>query len=150
MLAGMVAITMLAVAVMPGWPGAWAGAIRGAQHVQPLAFLTGGWLVLLAAIKWRRPEARLLLALVLVPQTPAIYEGLVLFLIPQTARQALVLAMFSWFVEPTVSAMGPYANFSASARVTGYAMLVLMFLPALVLVVRLPNSAAKLLAPVEN
>jgi hypothetical protein len=143
MLAGMVAITLVAIVVMPGWPVAWARAIRGADHVQPLALLVGGWLVLLAAIKWRRPEARLLLALVLVPQNPAIYEGLLLFLVPRTARQALVLATLSWFVEPVVSTLGPYPNFAASARVTGYAMIVLMFLPALVFVLQLPNAPAK-------
>jgi hypothetical protein len=140
MLAGMAAITVVAFVAMPRWPIAWAEAIRGAEHVRPLMSFAGGWLLLLAGIRWRRPEARLLLALAILPQNPAIYEGLLLFLIPKTARQALVLATLSWFVEPIVRATGPYPTFAASATATGYAMLGLMYIPGLFLVLRLPSA----------
>jgi hypothetical protein len=133
MLIGMAIITGIAFIVMPRWPAAWLDAIRSAGHVRPLVSLMGGWLLLLVALRWRQPEARLLLALAVLPQNPAIYEGLLLFLIPKTARQALVLATLSWFVEPAIGLAGPLSTFAESARVTGYAMLGLMYLPAIVM-----------------
>jgi hypothetical protein len=142
MLAGMVILTAVAFVVWPRWPAAWIDAVRSAGHVRPLVAFQGGWILVLTALRWRVPQARLLLTLAVLPQNPAPYEGLLLFLIPRTPRQALVLMALSWFVEPAAALAGPPANFAAFAQATGYAMLLLMYLPAMVLVFKYPKHSA--------
>ena len=51
----------------------------------------GGPLPALALLAWRRPEARLLLALGCVPQTPMLNETVPLFLVVQTRPEGLTL-----------------------------------------------------------
>jgi hypothetical protein len=142
MVVGMVILTAAAFVVMPHWFASWMGAVRGAGHVRPLLAFRGGWVFLLTALRWRLPQARLLLTMAILPQNPGPYEGLLLFLIPRTPREALVLVTLSWLVEPLASLAGPPSDFAAFARATGYAMLLLMYLPAMVLVFRYPKREA--------
>lgn len=122
------ALTLAAFIVAPHWLRAWREAIRDQPHIRPLAASWLGAPLCLAAIRWRDPRARLLLALAFVPMNPAPYEGVLLFTIPQSAIGAVALALGSWFVEPLASAFG--RGFGA----IGDAMVVCMFLPALVLI----------------
>lgn len=131
------AVTLLSFIVMPNWLGAWRDATRDAPHIRPLAATFGGPLLLLAAFRWRRPEARLLLALALVPMNPGLYEGVLLFAVPMSAIEASVLALTSWFVDP-MSQSG-FVTMRGFAGI-GQAMLVCMYLPALILVLRRPNE----------
>jgi hypothetical protein len=137
-LAGMAAaVTLLSFIVMPNWFAAWRDATRDTPHIRPLAATFGGPLLLLAALRWRRPEARLLLALALVPMNPGLYEGVLLFAVPASAIEASVLALASWFVDPiSQSKLVTMSGFGA----IGQAMLVCMYLPALIFVLRRPNE----------
>lgn len=85
----------LAFLVRPGWLGDWLGALRENVHTAPI-MRPGGVVLLLALLRWRRPEARVLAALACVPQTIVLYEGLPLFLIPRTRRQGYCLAVLSY------------------------------------------------------
>jgi hypothetical protein len=94
--------------------------------------------VLLLA-RWRRPEARLVLALACVPQTPLLYETVPLFLVPLTLVQGGVLWLGSWLVALWQSLGAPYATdaarFSASNTAIGW----LLYLPCTVMILRRPN-----------
>jgi hypothetical protein len=137
------ALVILSFLAMPSWFIEWRQIARDTPDVSPLIALTGGPLLLLAILKWRRPEARLLLAFALVPMNPGLYEGVLLFAIPRSMLQAALLATTSWFVDPLVAMQVPAgAWYVESTRATGRAMLLCMYLPALVMLLRRPNVGA--------
>ncbi len=112
-----------------------------APYLLPL-LQPGGLLVLLALLRWRRQDARLLVAMALVPQTMLLYETTPLFLIPRTWKEAGLLVLLSYAVPIYVgyathgSAEEPrYILESAKAITVG------MYLPLTVMVLRRPNSA---------
>jgi hypothetical protein len=77
--AGALLSVAIAFAVQPTWIHDWrasmavagvrVGAAQSASLYNAPAALTGGVLVLLALLRWRRPEARLLVVLACVPQS---------------------------------------------------------------------------------
>lgn len=143
------AITLLSFLIMPGWFGSWRDAVRETPHIRPLAtaWQHGGPLLTLAALRWRHPGARMLLTLALVPMNPGLYEGVLLFWIPTTVIEGMILALGSWLVEPmSTSRFVTVAGFGA----TGQAMLVCMYLPALVMVLRRPNEGPALQWPTHR
>lgn len=98
---GAIGITALSLVLLPSWPTDWWHATRQAEHVQPLAFRVVVALpLLLAAMRWREPPARVLLAFALIPMTPGAPEGLLLAGAAETRKQALVLALLSHGMIP--------------------------------------------------
>jgi hypothetical protein len=97
------AFLLISLLIFPGWPAEWLAALRhtslatagGTPYLSPIRTLPG---VLAAALllRWRRPEARLVLALACVPQTPLLYETVPLFLVPMTIAEGGVLWVGSW------------------------------------------------------
>jgi hypothetical protein len=131
----------LTLAIVPGWPREWLHNVRGtAQYAPPVLTTVAGPLLLLAALRWRRPEARMLFVLACVPQSPILYEALPLFLIPRTRRESLLLAVLTHAAFWVTHARGPYANSYAYVRGSGPVMVALCYLPALVMVLRRPNE----------
>jgi hypothetical protein len=125
--------------VWPGWIGEWRATFASAPHVVAPITRPGGALVLLAVLKWKRPEARLLLALACVPHTTVPYETIPLFLIAQTWLQAwtlwaLTLLAFiaQWWTGPYVSQM---AYWTSGAQW----IVLLMYLPCVAMVLLRPN-----------
>jgi hypothetical protein len=94
-LLGGAALLFLSLLLIPGWPAAMQAGLKTAPHILPLVARPGGVLLLLALLRWRRPEARMLAALALVPQTTAPYEMLPLFLIPRSGRQMAWLTLLT-------------------------------------------------------
>ena len=100
---GGLAIVSLSLIVLPSWPIDWYHNITSRpEKFAPIR--TGiGPLLLLAAIRWRRAEARLLLAMACVPQALFFYDQLILGLIPRTFRQSLIFSLatfaclLTWF-----------------------------------------------------
>ena len=139
-----VAIGVLLVAtsltVMPSWPLEWWHATRGASHIRPLISSVLGIPLLAAATRWRRPEARLLLVLALVPQNPGIYETVLLFAIPTNGYQATYFVLASWAVAILAPAASSFADFAAFADTMRWIVLVSMYLPALAMVLVRPNE----------
>ena len=64
----------LSFLVLPGWLPVWRATLTTAPHVVAPIMRPGGLLVLLALLKWKRAEARLLVALACVPHTTAPYR----------------------------------------------------------------------------
>lgn len=96
--AGGAALVLVSLAVLPSWPVEWLQTTRldAARYVPPVSILPLGPLILLAALRWRDPRARLILLLSLMPQQPLFYDQLPLFLVCRTRQQALALAASSF------------------------------------------------------
>jgi hypothetical protein len=83
---------------VPTWLPDWLGHGSGVTWYVPAAFVWqgGGPLLLLSLLRWRRPEARLLLALAVVPHNYVWYDQLLLFLVPDKPRQLWAMWALSW------------------------------------------------------
>lgn len=141
--AGCTALLIVSFVVWPGWVRDWRATFASAPHVVAPVLRAGGPIVLLAALKWRRPEARLLLALACVPHTTSPYETIPLFLIPQSWLEAWALWLLSlaaYAGQHWVS--GPYdsqlAYWTSGARWIVWTM----YIPCLAMVLRRPNEWA--------
>ena len=144
-LVGCINITLLSLVVAPSWPSAWSGLVaRCIAHDRPNH---ASWRVLLALalLRWRRPEARLLLALGCVPQTPMLNETVPLFLVVQTLPEGLTLMYLTVIAAHLVGTIyqgtTDYQGWMAGLGVWA---LWLVYLPCLVMVLRRPNVGATL------
>ena len=125
----------LSFVVYPRWLTEWMHVLRVAPEsgnfrapvLHPL-----GVVLLLAILRWRRPEARLLLVSSILPQSPYFYDQLPLLLVPGSKREMLVYAAIS-----QVAAL--LAPIDLQTRRVW--MIVGLYLPALFLVLRRPNTA---------
>jgi hypothetical protein len=80
---GVSAFLVLSLFVLPSWPRDWWTALQhdNTDLVAPV-FRPFGLVLLLAALRWRLPEGRLLLAIAFIPQNILPYELVSLALIP--------------------------------------------------------------------
>jgi hypothetical protein len=139
--------------VAPWWVQGWWHNVRaemGRQtpHPVPVLMYSGAGLVLLLALlRWRRPEARLLVAMACVPQLPYWADQLPLFLIARERREVLgmMLATLGGFVAWMLWAPGR-GDFVDTIRPFAIAC---TYLPALVVVLRRPAVASSA-APIRN
>lgn len=137
----MLVFAVVTLVVRPSWPGEWLAAIGASTwHFSPLS-VPGGILLLLALLRWRRPEARLIATLTVLPQSPFVYEAMPLFLVPRSRPE------FYTLVVGSDVALGAYVYFRGTPtaeylRLTGISVVVCMYLPALVMVLRRPNDGA--------
>jgi hypothetical protein len=137
-------LILAAFVVQPGWLGDWLAAVardrQGAQYVPPV--LVGpGALCLLALLRWRRPEARLLAALACIPQNYFFYDQLYLGLVLRSHWQFVVAALWSHAVL-AVAAAGELPAGAQQVLSAHYAPVVVigLYLPALLLVLLRPNE----------
>jgi hypothetical protein len=113
----------------------------------------GGPFILLALVKWRRADARLLAALACVPQTPVLYEVVPLFLLVRTFREATFLTVLMALVVKIVQANEHAAHLSSALTgadyntwmaLNGQWMVWLVYLPCTALVLCRPNEGLTL------
>jgi hypothetical protein len=92
------AFLLISIALLPSWPRDWLSALPSAYHMTaPVTYVTaGGPLILLGLLRWRLPEARLLVALGCIPHTTMLYEALPLFLVARRWQEGVLLAAGSW------------------------------------------------------
>jgi len=139
-LIGGVFITTVSIAFFPTWPSEWLASLGREQHMGAPVMRIGGILILLGLLRWRRPEARLIVALACVPQTNNWYEGVPLLLAASTFRESLflsVVSMLGYFIPPYVMTASNEAQFNAQV---GALMVALCYMPATLLVLRRPNE----------
>jgi hypothetical protein len=98
--------------------------------------------MLLATLRWRRPEARWLLALSVIPVAPTFYDQLLLAVVCLTSREALIFASSTVVLFFYVGFNTPQPDYAAWGRVVGNGTLWICFFPALVMVLRRPNEGA--------
>jgi len=136
---GCTVLLILSFLILPGWVAEWRATLASAPHVVAPITRPGGLLVLLALLKWKRADARLLVVLACVPHTTAPYETIPLFLIPQTWLQGWGLWALAVLAYVGQSATGPYLS-QADYWASGARWIVaLLYLPCLAMVLRRPN-----------
>jgi hypothetical protein len=130
----------------PRWPLEWLATHRDAPiartYVIPIAHWYGAPLAL-AALKWRRPEARLLVCMAVVPQTAFLYDQFGLFLIPRTRFEMLALVLLSLFAifSPTWFALNTSSIQAYSISLLPIVVAAL-YLPSLMMVLSRPNTSS--------
>jgi hypothetical protein len=88
---------LISLAVRPTWLLDWRTVISGPSfHIAPFLVFPAGWLLLLAAARWREPGGRLLLAMALLPQSMWFYDQLILWALPRSLAQSWLLTISSW------------------------------------------------------
>jgi hypothetical protein len=134
------ALLLVSLAILPGWPLDWLQALERTNHVPPV-MKPGGWILLLAWLRWRTPEGRFLGTLALVPHTVDVGAGVLLFACCRTKWEGYALAGVSY-----VGALG-YVLLTSPSMTLGEtfaagwpALLLCVYIPALGLVLsrRLP------------
>ena len=148
---GTVVLCAAAFALEPAWPMFWLRqlfAMKGGDthmvlgHLSPI-MVPGGVVLILALLRWRRPEARMLFVLSLVPQTMTFHDVLPVMLVPQTFRQSLSLGLLSHGAFLLArSEMIRETDVGVMFHNTAPLALWLMYVPALILVLRRPNVGA--------
>lgn len=133
-------LVMVSIAIRPSWIGEWTATLPSATHmVRPIAH-GGGPLLVLALLRWRRPEARLLFALACVPQTALLYETVPLFLIPATWTESIFFTALSWVALAVWRQMALPEYFPDDVLLSVRLIVVpLLYLPCLIMVLRRPN-----------
>jgi hypothetical protein len=136
---GCTLLLILSFVVWPGWVPHWLATFDSAPHIIAPVMRPGGFLVLLALLKWKRPEARLLVALALMPHTTVPYETIPLFLIPQTWLQSFALWVCAVLSYVAQAYTGPYFTqldyWTSGAKF----IVLLMYLPCTAMVLSRPN-----------
>lgn len=84
---------LIGLAFVPHWPAEWLRNVRPQTHMIAPIVRPGGFLALAALLRWRRPEARLIAAMALVPQTTGWWDLVLLLLVASTFRESLILAV---------------------------------------------------------
>lgn len=131
------ALAAASLAVLPAWPREWLANLRYVDsHPAPVA--TWGAFALLGLLRWRQPEARLLVAMACVPQLLYFADQLPLALVARTPSEAKFLAgcgIAAWAGWMFRLAPGDYYVLDAAPWVLGG-----VYLPALLVVLRRPNA----------
>lgn len=142
-LVGGTLLLAVSLAVFPTWPMRWLEALRETNHIAPIA-RPGGFLLLLALIRWRQAEGRLLAALACIPHTIGLYETLPLFLIPRTRWQGYALAGLSHaaaFGQAFAVPRLPGMTWEAMNQARWPFILLGLYLPALILLLFFHRAA---------
>lgn len=136
---GGLTVTLLSLLVLPSWPLDWWHALQTHNaHLAPPVLRPFGFLLLLAALRWRTAEGRLLLALAVIPQNLLPHELVPLALIPTNAIEMGIYVIGSWLAVIAVGqAWGSSHTTIATLNAAAWpAMLGAVYLPMLWLVLR--------------
>jgi hypothetical protein len=139
-LVGAIGLLAISQVLQPGWHESWLANLRAAPHFKPHVVRPLGFLMLLAALRWRRPEARWLLALAVIPQAPSFYDQLLLAVVCLTSREALIFAASTVVLFFYVGFNTPQPDYLSWGRLVGNGTLWICYFPALAMVLRRPNE----------
>jgi hypothetical protein len=142
-----VAFLALTLAVLPSWPLDW---IRNAQLVprHPAPFLAPwGALVLVALLRWRSQDARLVVTMAALPQHLYFYDQLPLYLVARTGWRMALLAALGWVGWGLTKATCATPEYCGPEAVQW--VMLLQFVPA-ALMVAFPLASHALVAPVSR
>jgi hypothetical protein len=131
---GAALVTVASLAILPAWPLEW---ITNLHHLlsHPSPIVTPlGMVLILALLRWRTPEGRLLLAMACVPQLLFFADQLPVYLVARSRAQLVwlaccgVIAWSTWFLrlkagDLYVTAAAPYVMVGVYAP----ALLVILF-----------------------
>jgi hypothetical protein len=89
-------VVVLSFAILPRWPWLWIGNFHLYARFIPLLVFPGPLLVL-ALLRWRSRDARLLFLMAAMPQR-WFYDQLILYVIPKSWREMSATVFLSWAV----------------------------------------------------
>jgi hypothetical protein len=143
---GAAVLVLVSLALAPGWPSEWFSTIGAAPQYLAPVFRPGGILLLLAWVRWREPEARMLGALAVLPHTTNLYEMVPLFLIPRRAVELGVLMAGTYLAHMLThvpaSVVGGRPEAAAAFLAANWPVyLVCCYLPSLIMVLRRSATA---------
>ena len=125
--------------IQPNWPAEWLRNLHSMPpHPMPIQ-LPGGFLLLLALLRWRRPEARLVAAMACVPQLMYFADQLPLWLVANTRRETMTLSALSaaaWVASLVVNIQADRQPAFSSVPY----VLAGVYLPVLIMVLLRPNE----------
>lgn len=139
-LVGAVGLTAISLLLLPSWPRDWLLALRHSSHMIVPILRPGGFLVLLALLRWRRSEARLIIALACVPQTGSWYEALPLLTVPVTRRECQLLSLLASLGYLLSIHFVPQLSEAQINKDVGTFMVAFAYLPAVLVVLRRKNE----------
>lgn len=137
---GGVVLVAVSLVVMPSWPANWLQMLHQDSHMRTPIITPMGPLLILALLRWRRPEARLLVALACVPQTLILYMTVPLFIIPDTLGESVVLAVLSWAAQAVTFTMPHQPPHLSFYTFSAWVIVALMYIPCLIMVLRRRNE----------
>lgn len=140
LIVGAAVLLVISFAMQPHWVADWQRTVQSANFFRAPLTLPFGFVMLAALLRWRRPEARLLLAIACVPQTPGLYDALVLFTIPRSTRETLALVVASFAVFFALGLRWPWPTGDVWMADVARFTLWFMYLPAVAMVLRRPNE----------
>ena len=129
--------------LFPSWPWDWRAAVAGSPNYLAPVQRPGGFLLLLGLLRWRAPEGRLLGVLALVPHTTALHDMLAPLLAARTGRELAVLVGLGYLFAALAYTFTPHGPNVVPEMLAAQwpVALSLVYIPALVLVLRRPNAA---------
>jgi hypothetical protein len=127
-------VIAVSLAVNPHWPAEWLEATRHVERHPAPVLKPFGVLALLALLRWRTPEGRLVAAMACVPQNLYFYDQLPLWLVPRNGREAFALTALSWVALGAANATCHRAYFCGPEAEPWVIWLV--YVPATLLVLR--------------
>ncbi|MFN8580510.1 MAG: hypothetical protein U0163_05955 [Gemmatimonadaceae bacterium] len=142
LLVGAIVLLAASFIVQPSWLAAWYRAVRSAPHFVAPVRRPFGFVLLLAALRWRRPEGRWLLALSLVPQAPTFYDQLLLTAVCAAWWEAAILSASTYVLFFYVGNAGAQPDYAAWGRLVGNATVWFCYVPCLLMLLRRPNEGA--------
>ena len=141
---GMAAFGALTIAIWPYWVPAWIHNLPSITHMSAPVARLGGPLILLALLKWRRADARLLAGLACVPHTPVLYEALPLFLLVRNFREATLLVVLTGVLGRIVLTTVTTTDYHTWMAINGRLMVWLLYLPCTAMILARPNEGLTL------
>jgi hypothetical protein len=133
---GGAALLAISFILVPTWLTEWLGGVGRMSYYQSPVTVPGGALLALAALRWRDPDARLLLALSVIPSNLILYDQLPLFLVARTRRDVFLLFAGSWLAPIVGAAVVPawVTDDIAGQTYMRIPVVAFLFLPALYIV----------------
>jgi hypothetical protein len=139
--AGTAILSAIGLAIIPSWPVDWFLEVREGTQTELTAPILRplGFLILLAILRWRQPEARYLLVFACIPQTASWYELFTLLLLARTKREAQFLSIISSLGYVAQIALLEKGSYLLTSTV-GVLMTLFGYLPALAVIMRRGNT----------
>lgn len=132
-------LVVISLALLPTWPLDWWHSVQTGSELNAPITRAAGFLIALALLRWRQPEARLLFAFACVPQTSSWYETLVPLLVARTKREMQVM-VFASGVGYIMQIVLLSRQREIATTDIGILIVVFIYLPALAIVLRRPNE----------
>lgn len=128
-------LVVVSVLIFPSWPFDWISAVisTSGRHI-PIVSIPPGFILLLSILTVKSRQGRTLLTASIVPRHPYWYDGVLLWLIPETLKQSVLLTGLSWAAYFGWYFLSHDDNFAIHLSRAWFWQIGLMYIPLLVLV----------------